>query len=32
MQQRIKIFIPCLYEAQHISDDTPPIIKSSKLH
>jgi hypothetical protein len=33
MQQRIKIFIiPYLYEAQHVSGDTPPIIRSLKLH
>ena len=33
MQQCIKIFvIPYLYEAQHFSDDTPPIIRSLKLH
>ena len=32
MQQCIKIFIiPYLYEAQHVSDDTPPIIRSLKL-
>jgi hypothetical protein len=24
--------IPYLYEAQHVSDDTPPIIRSLKLH
>jgi uncharacterized protein YqjF (DUF2071 family) len=24
--------IPYLYEAQHVSGDTPPIIKSLKLH
>jgi hypothetical protein len=24
--------IPCLYEAQHVSGDTPPIIRSLKLH
>jgi hypothetical protein len=23
---------PCLYEAQHVSGDTPPIIMSLKLH
>ena len=29
MQQYIKIFIiPYLYEAQHVSGDTPPIIRS----
>ena len=33
MQQCIKIFIvPYLYEAHHVSDDTPPIIRSLKLH
>ena len=33
MQQCIKLFIiPYLYEAQHVSDDTPPIIRSLKLH
>jgi hypothetical protein len=33
MQLCIKIFIiPYLYEAQHVSGDTPPIIKSLKLH
>jgi hypothetical protein len=33
MQQCIKIFIiPYLYEAQHVSGDTPPIIRSLKLH
>jgi len=26
-----KFIIPCLYEAQHVSGDAPPIIKSSKL-
>jgi len=26
-----KFIIPCLYEAQHVSDDTPPIIRSLKL-
>jgi hypothetical protein len=26
------LIIPYLYEAQHVSDDTPPIIKSLKLH
>jgi hypothetical protein len=25
-------FIPYLYEAQHVSGDTPPIIRSLKLH
>ena len=24
--------IPYLYEAQHVSDDTPPIIRRLKLH
>jgi len=29
----IKLFIiPYLYEAEHVSGDTPPIIKSLKLH
>jgi hypothetical protein len=33
MQQSTKIFIiPYLYEAQHVSGDTPPIIRSLKLH
>jgi len=33
IQQCIKIFIiPYLYKAQHVSDDTPPIIRSIKLH
>jgi hypothetical protein len=33
MQQCINIFIiPYLYEAQHVSGDTPPIIRSLKLH
>jgi hypothetical protein len=33
MQQCINIFIiPYLYEAQHVSDDTPPTIRSLKLH
>jgi hypothetical protein len=33
MQQYIKIFIiPYLYEAQHVLGDTPPIIRSLKLH
>ena len=27
-----KFIIPCLYEAQHVSDETPPIIRSLKLH
>ena len=32
MQQYIKILFHILYEAQHISGDTPPIIRSLKLH
>jgi len=33
MQQCIKLFIiSYLYEAQHVSGDTPPIIRSIKLH
>ena len=33
MQQCIRIFIiPYLYEAQIVSGDTPPIIRSLKLH
>jgi hypothetical protein len=33
MQQCINFFIiPYLYEAQHVSGDTPPIIRSLKLH
>jgi hypothetical protein len=32
MQQCIKIFISYLYGAQHVSGDTPPIIRSLKLH
>jgi len=33
MQQYIKIFIiPYLYEAQHVSGDKPPIIRSLKLY
>jgi len=32
MQQCIRIFISYLYEAQHVSGDTPPIIRSLKLH
>ena len=33
MQQCIRIFIiPYLYKAQHVSGDTPPIIRSLKLH
>jgi len=31
MSQCIKIFISYLYEAQHVSGDTPPIIRSLKL-
>jgi hypothetical protein len=32
LQQRIKIFIiPYLYEAQHVSGDAPPIIRSLNL-
>jgi hypothetical protein len=31
MQQCTKIFIPSLYEAQHVSGDTPPIIRNLKL-
>jgi hypothetical protein len=27
-----KFIIPYLYEAQHVSDDIPPIIRSLKLH
>jgi hypothetical protein len=27
-----KFIIPCLYEAQHVSGDTTPIIRSLKLH
>jgi len=27
-----KFIIPHLYEAQHVSGDTPPIIRSLKLH
>jgi len=27
-----KFIIPCLYEAQRVSGDTPPIIRSLKLH
>jgi hypothetical protein len=27
-----KFIIPYLYEAQHVSGDTPPIIRSPKLH
>ena len=33
VQKCFKIFIiPYLYEAQHVSSDTPPIIRSLKLH
>jgi len=36
IQQDAKIYqnfiIPYLYEAQHVSGDTPPIIRSLKLH
>ena len=33
MQRCIKIFIiPYLHEVQHVSGDTPPIIRSLKLH
>ena len=33
MQQCTKLFIiPYLYEAQQVSGDTPPIIRSLKLH
>jgi uncharacterized protein YqjF (DUF2071 family) len=33
MQRYIRIFIiPYLYEAQHVSGDTPPIIRRLKLH
>jgi hypothetical protein len=33
MQYFIEIFIsPYLYKAQHVSGDTPPIIRSLKLH
>jgi len=33
MQQCVHIFIiPYLYEAQHVSGNTPPIIRSLKLH
>ena len=36
IQQDAKIYqnfiIPYLYEAQHVSVDTPPIIRSLKLH
>ena len=26
------VIIPYIHEAQHVSDDTPPIIRSLKLH
>jgi len=32
MQQCIKIFISYLHEAQRVLGDTPPIIRSLKLH
>ena len=32
MQQCIRLIIPYLYEARHVSGDTPPIIRSLKLH
>jgi len=33
MKECINIFIiPYLYRAQHVSDETPPIIRSLKLH
>ena len=32
MQQYQNFIIPYLYEAQHVSGDTPPIIRSLKLH
>ena len=32
MQQLSKIIISHLYEAQHVSGDTPPIVRSLKLH
>jgi len=33
MQQCIKfLLVHILYEAQHVSGDTPPIIRSLKLH
>ena len=32
MQVYQNFIIPYLYEAQHVSDDTPPIIGSLKLH
>jgi len=28
----LNVIIPYLYEAQHVSGDTPPIIRSLKLH
>jgi len=27
-----EFIIPCLYEARHVSGDTPPVMRSSKLH
>jgi len=32
MPECIKIFILYLYKAQHVSGDTPPIIRSLKVH
>jgi len=32
MQQCIKIFISYIHKAQHVSGETPPIIRSLKLH
>jgi len=32
MQKCIKILLFHIYEAQHVSGDTPPIIRSLKLH
>jgi hypothetical protein len=32
MQQCINFIIPYLYEAQHVSGDTPPTIRALKLH
>jgi hypothetical protein len=32
MQHVSTFIIHYLYEAQHVSDDTPPIIRSLKLH
>jgi hypothetical protein len=32
MKQFIKLFILYLYEVQHVSGDTPPIIRILKLH